>query len=140
MRIYGLISVTIIKSGQQTPTKIDLRIILRLQDRTTRSFNIIPNDFSKKKNVSTFQNNNPFHSKFHKPFTIYNESIKYHALNKFPTRSNQRISSRETLPFRINNNGIYSFFFLPNTTIKDIYAYVYTIVHDEGEGRLIWSS
>lgn len=42
MRIYGLISVTVIKSGQQTPTKIDLRIILRLQDRTTRSFNIIP--------------------------------------------------------------------------------------------------
>lgn len=59
MRIYGLISVTVIKSGQQTPTKIDLRIILRLQDRTTCSFNIIPNDFSKKKNVSTFQNNNP---------------------------------------------------------------------------------
>lgn len=51
MRIYGLISVTVIKSGQQTPTKIDLRIILRLQDRTTRSFNIIPNDFSKKKKI-----------------------------------------------------------------------------------------
>lgn len=55
MRIYGLISVTIIKSGQQTPTKIDLRIILRLQDRTTRSFNIIPNDFSKKKCVNVLK-------------------------------------------------------------------------------------
>lgn len=77
--------------------------------------------------MSTFQNNNPFHSKFHKPFTIYNESIKYHhASNKFPTRSNQRISSRETLPFRINNNGIYSFFFFYQTPQLRTYTRTFT--------------
>lgn len=71
MRIYGLISVTVIKSGQQTPTKIDLRIILRLQDRTTRSFNIIPNDFSKKKMCQRSKTIIPSTQNFtnHLPFT-----------------------------------------------------------------------
>lgn len=135
MRIYGLISVTVLKSGQQRSIcALSFAYKIARHVRST----LFQTIFLKKKNVSTFQNNNPSHSKFHKPFTIYNESIKYHhASNKFSTRSNQRISSRETLPFRINNNVIYYFFFLPNTTIKDIYAYVYTIVHDEGEGRLI---
>lgn len=133
MRIYGLISVTVIKSGQQRSIcALSFAYKIARHVRSTL-FQMI---FLKKKRCQASKT--IILSKFHKPFTIYNESIKYHhASNKFPTRSNQRISSRETLPFRINNNGIYSFFFLPNTTIKDIYAYVYTIVHDEGEGRLI---
>lgn len=40
MRIYGLISVTVIKSGQQTPTKIDLRI--------TRSHDTFVQHYSKR--------------------------------------------------------------------------------------------
>lgn len=122
MRIYGLISVTVIKSGQQRSIcALSFAYKIARHVRST----LFQTIFLKKKRCQPSKT--IILSKFHKPFTIYNESIKYHhALNKFPTRSNQRISSRETLPFRINNNGIYSFFFFYQTPQLRTYTRTFT--------------
>lgn len=90
-------------------------------------------NFSKKKNNIYPNTNNPFHfTNFtnHLPFTIEYQ----HALNKFPTTVYHHVKS----PHFKRVTTIYILFFYQTPQLRT--RTFHTIVHDEGEGRLIRSS